>query len=128
MIACGVWTPKPRRGWGGVVASSEKMLWGRRRAKTPPPPIWVGGESGPALRRTARIGDGWYPIGTNPQHRLDSLKRYLARVELLRRFTREARRGTSKRALAQRGSFLGKSVPGRAGAGEPALVSGGEGV
>ena len=37
----------------------------------PYPPIWVGGESGPALRRTARIGDGWYPIGTNPQHRLE---------------------------------------------------------
>ena len=25
----------------------------------PHPPIWVGGESGPALRRTARLGDGW---------------------------------------------------------------------
>src|SRR5271168_4006875 len=23
-------------------------------------PIWVGGESGPALRRTAKLGDGWY--------------------------------------------------------------------
>src|ERR1700733_10554428 len=39
----------------------------------PHPPIWVGGESGPALRRAARIGDAWYPIGTNPQNPLDSL-------------------------------------------------------
>ncbi len=27
-----------------------------------PPPIWVGGNTRPALRRTARIGDGWHAI------------------------------------------------------------------
>src|SRR5205085_2823388 len=32
-----------------------------------PIPIWVGGESGPALRRTAKYAHGWYPVGTNPQ-------------------------------------------------------------
>lgn len=26
-----------------------------------PPPIWVGGHTDAALRRTARIGDGWHP-------------------------------------------------------------------
>ena len=35
----------------------------------PYPPIWVGGESGPALRRAARFGDAWYPIGTNRRTR-----------------------------------------------------------
>src|SRR3982074_1780636 len=33
-----------------------------------PIPIWVGGESAPALRRTIRYAHGWYPVGTNPQH------------------------------------------------------------
>ncbi|MEE9145878.1 MAG: LLM class F420-dependent oxidoreductase [Candidatus Tectomicrobia bacterium] len=33
----------------------------------PHPPIWVGGESRRAMRRTARFGNGWYPIGSNPQ-------------------------------------------------------------
>jgi len=33
----------------------------------PHPPIWVGGESRPAIRRAANLGDGWYPIGSNPQ-------------------------------------------------------------
>ncbi len=28
----------------------------------PHPPIWMGGESGPALRRTARLANGWYPF------------------------------------------------------------------
>jgi probable F420-dependent oxidoreductase len=31
----------------------------------PHPPIWVGGESAPALRRAARLGDGWYPVSNN---------------------------------------------------------------
>ena len=29
----------------------------------PHPPIWVGGHSSAALRRTARHGDGWHPVG-----------------------------------------------------------------
>ena len=32
----------------------------------PHPPIWIGGHSGPALRRAARYGDGWHPVGANP--------------------------------------------------------------
>jgi len=30
----------------------------------PHPPIWVGGHSKVALRRTARFADGWHPLGT----------------------------------------------------------------
>lgn len=33
----------------------------------PHPPIWIGGESPPALRRAAQLGDAWYPIGSNPR-------------------------------------------------------------
>ena len=41
------------------------------------PKIWVGGESGRALRRLAALGDVWYPIaGGNPKAPLDTLDAY----------------------------------------------------
>jgi probable F420-dependent oxidoreductase len=52
----------------------------------PHPPIWVGGESQPALRRTVRYGDAWFPIGNNPHHPLDTVARFkggLARLHQL---------------------------------------------
>ncbi|MCY4654149.1 MAG: TIGR03619 family F420-dependent LLM class oxidoreductase, partial [Dehalococcoidia bacterium] len=33
-----------------------------RPVREPHPPIWVGGASDGALRRTVRYGDGWHPI------------------------------------------------------------------
>ncbi|HXX89763.1 MAG TPA: TIGR03619 family F420-dependent LLM class oxidoreductase [Acidimicrobiales bacterium] len=32
-----------------------------RPVQRPRPPIWIGGSTGPALRRAARYGDGWLP-------------------------------------------------------------------
>ena len=32
----------------------------------PHPPIWIGGHTGPALRRAAIFGDGWMPIALRP--------------------------------------------------------------
>jgi len=87
-------------------------------------PIWVGGESGPALRRTARLGDGWYPIGTNPQHRLDSMKRFAAGVERLRGLAHEAGRDPKAIALAYRVTQWGRALPARADDGERRLFSG----
>jgi probable F420-dependent oxidoreductase len=57
----------------------------------PHPPIWVGGHTGPALRRAAVLGDAWLPLGTFPPviFRPDELKPKIAR---LRELTRQAGR------------------------------------
>jgi len=34
-----------------------------RPVQKPHPPIWIGGDSLPAVRRAAELGDGWYPSG-----------------------------------------------------------------
>ena len=73
-----LWTKDDPRFEGRYVKFAN-ILFEPKPVQKPHPPIWVGGESGPALRRTARLGDGWYPIGTNPQHRLDSMKRFHGR-------------------------------------------------
>ena len=51
----------------------------------PHPPIWVGGESPPALRRAVRYGDAWFPIGNNPRHPLNTVPRFEGGVERLHR-------------------------------------------
>ena len=37
------------------------LIFAPKPVAKPHPPIWIGGESGVALRRTVRVGDGWYP-------------------------------------------------------------------
>jgi probable F420-dependent oxidoreductase len=87
-------------------------------------PIWVGGESGPAMRRTAKLGDAWYPIGTNPRNRLDTLKRFEGGIERLRKLTRDAGREPSAVGVAYRFSQFGPQVPERADNGDRRLGSG----
>ena len=47
------------------------------------PPIWVGGESRPALRRTAELADGWYPLGSNPTFPMGTPEQLKAGLERL---------------------------------------------
>ena len=87
-------------------------------------PVWVGGESGPAMRRTARLGDAWYPIGTNPRNRLDTLKRLEAGFERIGKMARDAGRGPKEVGLAYRFSQFGAGIPERADNGDRRLGSG----
>jgi probable F420-dependent oxidoreductase len=48
-------------------------------------PIWMGGSADVLLRRTARMGDGWFPQGPLDDHMLEDIER-------LRRYIREAGR------------------------------------
>ena len=67
-----------------------------------PIPIWVGGESGPALRRTVRYAHGWYPVGTNPQFPMNTLSRFKAGLTRFRGFAEKVGRDPSEIAIALR--------------------------
>ncbi len=51
----------------------------------PHPPIWIGGHTGPAIRRAAKYGDGWMPIGLRPPAILEpeELAEKIARLRTL---------------------------------------------
>ena len=51
----------------------------------PHPPIWIGGHSRPALRRVARYGDGWHPVGATPAAMLgpDEMRTLMAELHRL---------------------------------------------
>ena len=44
-----------------------------RPAQSPRPPIWVAGSSPVAIKRAARLGDGWLPQGPSNQEMVDAL-------------------------------------------------------
>ena len=59
----------------GDFVNFDNILFAPKPANGSSIPIWVGGESNPALRRTAKLGDAWYPGSRNPKHRLDTPER-----------------------------------------------------
>jgi probable F420-dependent oxidoreductase len=57
----------------------------------PHPPIWIGGHTGPAIRRAAKYGDGWMPIGLRPPAILEP-EELAEKIARLRTLTVEAGR------------------------------------
>jgi alkanesulfonate monooxygenase SsuD/methylene tetrahydromethanopterin reductase-like flavin-dependent oxidoreductase (luciferase family) len=77
------------------------------------------------LRRAARLGDAWYPIGSNNRHLLDTRPRLSAGSARLKRLTAEAGRDPAEIGLCYRVKRYGEAVPARASDGERRLFSGG---
>ena len=86
-----LWTSDTPAFAGEYVGFSD-VIFEPKPVQRPHPPIWIGGESGPALRRAARLGDGWYPIGSNPRHPVGTIRQLSEYVSRLRRFATEAGR------------------------------------
>lgn len=115
---------KERPKFSGEFVKFDNITFAPKPAQKGGIPIWVGGESGPALRRTARLGDAWYPIGSNPAFPLDSLARFRAGVAKLHKLAIETGRNPKSIGLAFRFPKYGAALPDKAGDGERRLFSG----
>ena len=118
-----LWT-KDRPRFSGDYVKFDRITFAPKPAQKGGIPIWVGGESGPALRRTAKYGDAWYPIPNNPAFPLDSRKRFSAAVDRLRKLTQEAGRGPKSVGITLRFPRYGEAIAEKAGDGERRLFSG----
>ena len=66
----------------------------------PHPPIWIAGESTPALRRVGQLGDGWQPVVNNPKHPLDTADQVATSLARIHGYAEEAGRDPSKITVA----------------------------
>ena len=83
--------PRPALRWQ-VREVRQRAYSSRSRLARPHLPIWVGGESPPALRRTVKFGDAWYPGSDNQTIRLNTPERLRDGVAGLHRVAEKAGR------------------------------------
>ena len=123
MVCKELWTSDAPKFDGKYVKFSDVLF--PPKPVQQPIPIWIGGESGPAMRRTARYGDAWYPIGTNPQFPMDTLARFKAGAAKLAAMTEKAGRDPKAVGLAYRVSSNPEAQPKGMVDGQRKLFSGG---
>ncbi len=78
-----LWT-KDAPAYSGKHVSFSDVLFYPKPVQKPHPPIWIGGESAPALRRTIRFADAWYPGNNSQTMPLDTPKRLAAGIAHVR--------------------------------------------
>ena len=94
-----LWT-KPRPAMKGTYVDFGNILFEPKPRAKPHPPIWVGGESAPAMKRAIRLGDGWYPASSNPANRLDTAARVAAAMGQFKAMCEKAGRDPKSISLA----------------------------
>ena len=72
----------------GKYVSFDNISFLPKPVQKPYPPIWVGGESRPALRRAAEVADGWYPLATNSTYPLITLQQLADGIKRLASYAR----------------------------------------
>ena len=89
-----LWTEHAPR-FAGRYTKFDGIVLEPKPVQRPHPPIWVGGEGPAALRRAARIGNAWYPIGSNPRFPVGTPAQFAAYVARVKRYATEAGRDPS---------------------------------
>jgi probable F420-dependent oxidoreductase len=124
MMACKeLWSKDDPRFDGKYVKFSDVVF--TPKPVQQPIPIWVGGESAPALRRIMRYADCWYPVGTNPQFPMNTASRLKAGLARFRGFADKAGRDPASLQVALRVLIGPSARPRRTIDGEPEMFTGG---
>lgn len=64
-VLLALWT-QTEATFAGKYWSFENVVSSPKPLQKPHPPIVIGGNRAPALRRVARLGNGWHPLGLSP--------------------------------------------------------------
>ena len=86
-----LWTAQ-RPALQGQYTRFDNVVFMPKPVSQPHPPIWVGGESPAALRRTVQFGDAWYPVSNNQSVKLNTPARLQAGIANLHRVAEKAGR------------------------------------
>jgi probable F420-dependent oxidoreductase len=73
-----------RPSYSGKHVKFSDLIFAPKPIQKPHPPIWVGGESPAALRRTVKLGDAWYPGNNNQSKPMDTPARLSTGIGELR--------------------------------------------
>jgi probable F420-dependent oxidoreductase len=94
-----LWTQE-RPSYEGKYVSFSDVLFYPKPMQKPHPPIWIGGESPAALRRTIKFADAWYPGSNNQKKPLDTPSRLATGIAELGRASEAAGRDPTTIDLA----------------------------
>ena len=124
MMACKeLWSQDDPRFDGKYVKFSDVVF--TPKPVQQPIPIWVGGESAPALRRIMRYADCWYPVGTNPQFPMNTASRLKTGLARFRGFAEKGGRDPASLQVALRVLIGPCARPRRTIDGEAEMFTGG---
>jgi probable F420-dependent oxidoreductase len=104
-----LWTQNPAS-FSGEFYHFESIKCLPQPVQKPHPPIWIGGHSRAALRRAARHGDGWHPVGANPAAML-APPEFKTLLDELRRLTEAEGRDPRALTISYKAPLYDAGVP-----------------
>jgi probable F420-dependent oxidoreductase len=91
--------------FNGRYCSFFNVIFLPKPVQKPTIPIWIGGHSKQAIRRAARLGDGWHPIGGVPTIPLEP-EDVAADLSMLSQYAESAGRDSKTIRVALKGSLF----------------------
>jgi probable F420-dependent oxidoreductase len=85
----------------GKYCQFSNVKFSPKPVQKPHPPIWVGGHSRAAIRRAARLGNGWHPVGGIPAVPLEP-EELAQNIAILHRYAEQAGRDPSDKEVSMK--------------------------